>query len=95
MPDAQGLRLNLIGNDYAPVASVKEPEIDLWEVSVTAFICSLTLLFEVLLISTKAEPGWLWGVLGVGALIGFVGVPAGTIYKQRKVCSDFHERARR
>jgi len=94
MPDADGLRLNLVGNGYAEIAAAKTPETELWPVSYVAVFGSLLLLIEVAMIASDAGAVWTCSVLGVGLLLFLVGIPAGRVFRLRGVSREFYERAR-
>jgi hypothetical protein len=95
MPDANGLRLNLVGSDYAPIASVEEPEIDFWEASISGGVACLMCLLMLCLLELDAGMGWAIGVFGVTLLLLFFGMPAGAIFKRRMVTNEFYRRAAR
>ncbi|SAK53426.1 hypothetical protein AWB76_01854 [Caballeronia temeraria] len=95
MPDADGLRLNLVGNEYAPVENAKEPEIDFWEGSISAGVGCLTCLLMLCAIELDAGPAWSLSVIGVAVFLLFVGMPAGAIFKRRRVTDEFYRRVNR
>jgi uncharacterized protein with PQ loop repeat len=94
MPDAEGLRLNLVGNGYAEIAEAKRPEPEFWPVSYAAVFGSLLPLIEVAIIASDAGAVWTCSVLGVGLLLFLVGIPAGRVFRLRGVSREFYERAR-
>jgi len=55
---------------------------------------SLMLLIEGAVIASDAGVVWTCSALGAGATLMFVALPAGTVYKHRRLCREFYERAR-
>ncbi|WP_250435429.1 hypothetical protein [Caballeronia sp. ATUFL_F2_KS9A] len=93
-PAAEGVRLNLIGKDYAPIARAVEPNLSLIQMSTSyGFVC-LTVLLLILGEAGEFGPGWFRGIAAAGLVFLLIVQPAAQIFKRRTVTQEFYERAR-
>jgi hypothetical protein len=89
-PAGASVMLNLLGVQYANVPQPSEPLLNPMPLATAAGVVCGGLLLMILLVTSKAGPAWLWSVLGLLALLLFIGVPAGAILYRRSISEDFY-----